>query len=81
MVMWCYSKPSGYYEKLKEKFGDFNLASYWGPLASFKSSEWIANAAEYTLQTSDLISSLYTFHMQIILHSALVKERSRLEMI
>ena len=50
MVMWCYSKPPGYYEKLKEKFGDFNLASYWGPLASFKSSEWIANAAEYTLQ-------------------------------
>ena len=50
MVMWCYSKPPGYYEKLKEKFGDFNLASYWGPLASFKSSEWIANAPEYTLQ-------------------------------
>jgi predicted AlkP superfamily pyrophosphatase or phosphodiesterase len=51
MVMWCYSKPVGYYEKLKEKFGEFNLASYWGPLASFKSSEWIANAAEYTLQS------------------------------
>jgi predicted AlkP superfamily pyrophosphatase or phosphodiesterase len=51
MVMWCYSKPVGYYEKLKEKFGEFNLASYWGPLASSKSSEWIANAAEYTLQS------------------------------
>ena len=51
MVMWCYSKPVGYYEKLKEKFGEFNLASYWGPLASFNSSEWIANAAEYTLQS------------------------------
>jgi predicted AlkP superfamily pyrophosphatase or phosphodiesterase len=50
MVMWCYSKPVGYYEKLKERFGEFNLASYWGPLASSKSSEWIANAAEYTLQ-------------------------------
>jgi len=48
--MWCYSRPVGYYEKLKEKFGEFNLASYWGPLASFKSSEWIANAAEYTLE-------------------------------
>ena len=45
MVMWCYSKPVGYYEKLKEKLGEFNLASYWGPLASSKSSEWIANAA------------------------------------
>jgi predicted AlkP superfamily pyrophosphatase or phosphodiesterase len=50
MIMWCYSRPVGYYEKLKEKFGEFNLASYWGPLASFKSSEWIANAAEYTLE-------------------------------
>jgi predicted AlkP superfamily pyrophosphatase or phosphodiesterase len=50
MVMWCYSKPLGYYEKLKEKLGEFNLASYWGPLASPKSSEWIANAAEYTLE-------------------------------
>jgi predicted AlkP superfamily pyrophosphatase or phosphodiesterase len=51
MVMWCYSKPVGYYdEKLKEKFGEFDLASYWGPLASSKSSEWIANAAEYTLE-------------------------------
>jgi predicted AlkP superfamily pyrophosphatase or phosphodiesterase len=51
MVMWCYSKPVGYYEELKEKFGEFNLASYWGPLASSKSSEWIANAAEYTLES------------------------------
>ena len=51
MVMWCYSKPVGYYEKLKEKFGEFNLATYWGPLASPKSSEWIANAAEYTLES------------------------------
>src|SRR5919112_1940606 len=51
MIMWCYSKPVGYYEKLKEKFGEFNLASYWGPFASYKSSEWIANAAEHTLQS------------------------------
>jgi predicted AlkP superfamily pyrophosphatase or phosphodiesterase len=49
--MWCYSKPVGYYEELKEKFGEFNLASYWGPLASSKSSDWIANAAEYTLES------------------------------
>jgi predicted AlkP superfamily pyrophosphatase or phosphodiesterase len=50
IVMWCYSKPVGYYEKLIEKFGEFDLASYWGPLASAKSSEWIANATEYTLE-------------------------------
>ncbi len=51
MIMWCYSKPMGYYEKLKEKLGEFNLATYWGPLASSKSSEWIVNAAEYTLES------------------------------
>ncbi|HXG07343.1 MAG TPA: alkaline phosphatase family protein, partial [Nitrososphaera sp.] len=39
MLMWCYSKPVGYYERLKEKFGEFDLATYWGPLASIKSSE------------------------------------------
>jgi predicted AlkP superfamily pyrophosphatase or phosphodiesterase len=50
MIMWCYSKPPGYYEKLKYKFGDFNLAHYWGPLASQKSSEWIVKAALDTLE-------------------------------
>lgn len=50
MVMWCYSKPPGYYERLKETFGEFDLTSYWGPLASVRSSEWIAKAAEFTLE-------------------------------
>ncbi|AFU57650.1 type I phosphodiesterase/nucleotide pyrophosphatase [Candidatus Nitrososphaera gargensis Ga9.2] len=50
VVMWCYSKPVGYYEELRDKLGEFDLASYWGPLASPRSSEWIANAAEYTLE-------------------------------
>lgn len=50
MVMWCYSRPVGYYEELKQKLGEFNLARYWGPLASHESSEWICAAAEYTLE-------------------------------
>ena len=50
MVMWCYSKPVGYYEEIKQKLGEFNLASYWGPFASPKSSEWIVQAPEYTLE-------------------------------
>ena len=52
MVPWCYSKPVGYYEKMKEFFGEFNLGTYWGPFASYKSSEWIGKAAEYTLEKS-----------------------------
>ena len=50
MVMWCYSKPIGYYEALKQKYGEFNLATYWGPLASYKSSNWIIQAACDTLE-------------------------------
>jgi predicted AlkP superfamily pyrophosphatase or phosphodiesterase len=50
-VMWCYSKPVGYYDhQLRGKFGEFNLATYWGPFASHKSSEWISQATIYTLE-------------------------------
>lgn len=50
MVMWCYSKPAGYYEEIAESLGEFDLSSYWGPFASIKSSEWIINAALYTIK-------------------------------
>jgi predicted AlkP superfamily pyrophosphatase or phosphodiesterase len=51
MVMWCYSKPVGYYDQqLKTNLGEFNLATYWGPFASHKSSEWISQATTYTLE-------------------------------
>ena len=51
MQMWCYSKPIGFYDsQLKQRLGEFDLSSYWGPLASYKSSEWICNAAKYTLE-------------------------------
>jgi predicted AlkP superfamily pyrophosphatase or phosphodiesterase len=51
LVMWCYSKPVGYYDQqLKTNFSEFNLATYWGPFASHKSSEWITQATTYTLE-------------------------------
>lgn len=50
MIQWCYSKPVGFYEEMRGVLGEFNLATYWGPLASPKSSEWIGQAAEYTLE-------------------------------
>lgn len=52
MKMWCYSKPVGYYEKIVEQIGEFDLSSYWGPLASSLSSEWITKAAKYTIEKS-----------------------------
>ena len=52
MIQWCYSKPVGYYEEASRTIGEFNLATYWGPMASHRSSEWIGKAAEYTLEKS-----------------------------
>lgn len=50
MIMWCYSKPTGYYEKIQSQLGEFELSSYWGPLSSSLSSEWITKSIEYTLE-------------------------------
>lgn len=50
MIMWCYSKPPGFYEKLSDKIGKFDLTWYWGPLVSKRSSEWIEMATEYVLE-------------------------------
>jgi predicted AlkP superfamily pyrophosphatase or phosphodiesterase len=52
MIMWCYSRPPGFYEEvLKPKLGEFQLPTYWGPLASSKSTEWIAGATDTTFET------------------------------
>jgi predicted AlkP superfamily pyrophosphatase or phosphodiesterase len=50
MVMWCYSKPENFYEKITESLGTFDLKSYWGPFSSLKSSDWIINSAKITIQ-------------------------------
>lgn len=50
MIPWCYSKPAGYYEEVARALGEFDLMSYWGPLASLKSSQWITDAAIHTLR-------------------------------
>jgi predicted AlkP superfamily pyrophosphatase or phosphodiesterase len=40
-----YSKPGDLYERLSAQIGSgFKLKHYWGPMASVKSSEWIAEA-------------------------------------
>ena len=60
MIMWCYSKPSGFYEKLSDKIGKFDLTWYWGPLVSKRSSEWIEMATEYVLE-NEKPSFLFTY--------------------
>jgi len=48
-IMWCYSKPVNYYEKLVNELGKFELKWYWGPLASIDSTRWILGAAKLTI--------------------------------
>ena len=49
MVMWCYSKPIDYYEKLVNELGQFDLKWYWGPFVSIDSTRWILDAAKLTI--------------------------------
>lgn len=49
---WCYTQPATLYEELRERFGDFPLHHYWGPLAGVKASEWIVRSAVYAAEKS-----------------------------
>jgi len=45
MIQDCYSRPAGLYARLCAAVGrPFKLRHYWGPLASVKSGDWIADA-------------------------------------
>jgi len=56
-VMWCYSKPLGFYEQIVKELGEFDLKWYWGPFVSIESSKWIVNATKITIKnhTPDLV--------------------------
>ena len=54
MIMGCYSQPPALYTRLaKAVRRPFRLSHYWGPLASVKGSEWIADAVTGLLAASD----------------------------
>ncbi|MHB9066093.1 MAG: alkaline phosphatase family protein [Pirellulaceae bacterium] len=46
--LWCYTKPAEYYGQLRAALGDFPLQHFWGPLASIRSTSWIADSAILT---------------------------------
>jgi predicted AlkP superfamily pyrophosphatase or phosphodiesterase len=60
MIMWCYSKPTSFYEQMSNEIGKFDLSTYWGPLASSQSSKWIGRATEYTLENK-MPNILFTY--------------------
>ena len=54
MIMGCYSRPVDFAARLEQCAGHpFRLHQYWGPLASVKSSDWIAAAVAGLLAAPD----------------------------
>ena len=59
LIQDCYSRPDDLYARLCAAIGrPFDLKNYWGPLASRRSSEWIAAAVAEVLRTPDLAPDL-----------------------
>jgi len=44
----CYTHPASLRDHLQKELGQFPLFNYWGPTASIKSSQWIADASIVT---------------------------------
>lgn len=59
MIESSYSKPSGLYDELCSAMGrPFRLSDYWGPMASAKCSDWIAEAVAVLISDSDVTPGL-----------------------
>lgn len=59
MIQSFYSKPERLYFKLCKEIGwPFKLQHYWGPLASEKVGEWIAEATSIIIKDRDLAPDL-----------------------
>lgn len=59
MIQNCYSRPADLYARLCAELGrPFALRHYWGPLASRRSSEWIAGAVAAVMAAPDLAPDL-----------------------
>jgi predicted AlkP superfamily pyrophosphatase or phosphodiesterase len=59
MIQDCYAKPAGLSEWLTRRIGrPFNLMHYWGPVASWKSTGWIADATCEILRSREFAPDL-----------------------
>jgi predicted AlkP superfamily pyrophosphatase or phosphodiesterase len=56
MIDSCYSLPDTLYNRLVRQIGAFRLRHYWGPLATPRSSRWIARATA-SLLAGDIASA------------------------
>jgi len=59
MIQACYTKPASLEAQLNESVGrPFNLMNYWGPLANYKSSDWIVDAVISVMGTPETAPDL-----------------------
>lgn len=59
MIESCYARPADLYERLCKLVGrPFRLRHYWGPLASTKAGDWIAEATTAALGDASLAPDL-----------------------
>jgi len=59
MIQACYTQPASLEARLNEAVGrPFNLMNYWGPLANYKSSDWIVDAVISVMGAPDIAPDL-----------------------
>ncbi|MEA3211062.1 MAG: hypothetical protein QOE70_4119 [Chthoniobacter sp.] len=59
MIQSCYTRPANLEFRLNEAIGrPFNLMNYWGPLANYKSSDWIVDATVTVMGTPQIAPDL-----------------------
>jgi len=67
MIQDCYCRPVGLYDMLRGRVGrDFDLKHYWGPLASHRSSAWIADATVALLSDPELAPDLCLTYLPVL---------------
>ncbi len=49
-TLWCWSRPTSLYGKLRDKYGDFPLMNWWGPMSNIVSDTWSVDSAIYLAQ-------------------------------
>jgi predicted AlkP superfamily pyrophosphatase or phosphodiesterase len=68
MILDCIGRPEALHQRLYRELGTFPLQSYWGPLASIRSTRWIIKAVANVLEHErpDLLYS-YAPHLDYVL--------------
>lgn len=64
----CYSQPAGLRDELQATLGTFPLFNFWGPTASIRSSQWIADASRYVIEKYEpTLTLVYLPHLDYCL--------------